>query len=157
MELQRLTDIHLHSHLDFEMGSNGNIVYIYVFSIIALLVLVIAMINYVNLTTARASVRIKEIGIRKVIGSDKKQLMTLFFSESLLLASLATIAGLLLVRILLPYFNNLSGKTLSVWQFGTSVSLLVFTAFAVITGLLSGIYPVSYTHLDVYKRQPWSR
>ena len=110
MELQRLTDIHLHSHLDFEMGSNGNIVYIYVFSIIALLVLFIAMINYVNLTTARASVRIKEIGIRKVIGSDKKQLMALFFSESLLLASLATVAGLLLVNILLPYFNNLSGK-----------------------------------------------
>ncbi len=141
MELQRLTDIHLHSHLDFEMGSNGNIVYFYVFCVIALLVLFIAMINYVNLTTARASVRIKEIGIRKVIGSGKKQLMALFFSESLLQASLATVAGLLLVNILLPYFNNLSGKTLSVWQFGTPVSLLVFTAFAVITGLLSGTYP----------------
>jgi putative ABC transport system permease protein len=141
MELQRLTDIHLHSHLDFEMGSNGNIVYIYVFSIIALLVLLIAMINYVNLTTARASVRIKEIGIRKVIGSDRQQLMALFFSESLLLASLATVAGLLLVKILLPYFNNLSGKTLSVSPFGTPVSLLLFTAFAVVTGFLSGTYP----------------
>ena len=141
MELQRLTDIHLHSHLDFEMGSNGNIVYIYVFTLIALLVLFIALINYVNLTTARASVRIKEIGIRKVIGSKKRQLMALFFSESLLLASLATVAGLLLVRILLPYFNNLSGKTLSVWQFGTPVSLLLFTTFAVVTGFLSGIYP----------------
>ena len=141
IELQRLTDIHLRSHLDFEMGSNGNIVYLYVFGVIALLVLFIAAINYVNLTTARASVRIKEIGIRKVIGSDKKQLMALFFSESLLLATLATITGLVLVRLLLPYFNNLSGKTLSVWQFGTPVSLLVFTAFAVITGFFSGLYP----------------
>jgi putative ABC transport system permease protein len=141
MELQRLTDIHLRSHLDFEMSSNGNIVYLYVFSIIALLVLFIAMINYVNLTTARASVRIKEIGIRKVIGSGTNQLMALFFSESLLLASIATITGLLLVRILLPYFNNLSGKTLSVWQFGTPISFLLFVGFAVITGFLSGLYP----------------
>ncbi len=139
--LQRLTDIHLRSHLDFEMSDNGNIVYLYVFSIIALLVLVIAVINYVNLTTARASVRIKEIGIRKVIGSDKRQLLGLFYSESLLQASLATIAGLLLVRILLPYFNILSGKSLSVWQLGAPVSLVLFIAFAVLIGLLSGTYP----------------
>jgi putative ABC transport system permease protein len=141
MELQRLTDIHLRSHLDFEMGSNGNIVYIYVFSIVALLILVIAVINYVNLTTARSSVRIKEIGIRKVVGSNRMQLMALFFSESLLLAALATITGLLLVNILLPYFNNLSGKTLSLWRFGWPLSLLLFSAFALVTGILSGIYP----------------
>jgi putative ABC transport system permease protein len=141
MELQRLTDIHLYSHLDFEMGSNGNIVYIYVFSIVALLILLIAVINYVNLTTARSSVRIKEIGIRKVVGSSRMQLMALFFSESLLLAALATITGLLPVNILLPWFNSLSGKTLSLWQFGWPLSLLLFSAFALVTGILSGIYP----------------
>ncbi|MGZ3873969.1 MAG: ABC transporter permease, partial [Mucilaginibacter sp.] len=71
MELQPLTSIHLHSNLDYEMGNNGNIAYIYVFSIVGLLILAIAIINYVNLTTARSSVRIKEIGIRKVIGSGR--------------------------------------------------------------------------------------
>lgn len=141
LELQRLTDIHLRSHLDFEMSATGNIVYFYVFSIIALLVLIMAVINYVNLTTARASIRIKEIGIRKVIGSDKQQLMALFYSESLLLATLATIAGLVLVRFLLPYFNILSGKSLTVWQWGTPLSLLLFMAFAIVIGLLSGTYP----------------
>ena len=141
LQLQRLTDIHLRSHLDFEMSAGGNIIYFYVFIIIALLVLIMAVINYVNLTTARASIRIKEIGIRKVMGSGKGQLMGLFYSESLLLASLATIAGLFLVRLLLPYFNILSGKSLTVWQWGTPVSLAVFVSFAVFVGLLSGTYP----------------
>ncbi|HEY4194968.1 MAG TPA: ABC transporter permease, partial [Mucilaginibacter sp.] len=118
MELQPLTSIHLHSHLDYEMGNNGNITYVYVFSIVALLILSIAVINYVNLTTARSSVRIKEIGIRKVIGSGRKQLMLMFFTESILLAILATAIALVLIQAALPYFNHLSGKTLTIWQFG---------------------------------------
>ncbi|MGZ3873408.1 MAG: FtsX-like permease family protein, partial [Mucilaginibacter sp.] len=120
------------------------IAYIYVFSIVGLLILAIAIINYVNLTTARSSVRIKEIGIRKVIGSGRDQLLYMFFSESVLLAVLATIAGMLLIQAALPYFNQLSGKSLNIWYFGTVRSLLIFAAFAFITGIVSGIYPALF-------------
>ncbi|HEY8929208.1 MAG TPA: ABC transporter permease [Mucilaginibacter sp.] len=144
MELQPLTSIHLHSNLDYEMGNNGNIAYIYVFSIVGLLILAIAVINYVNLTTARSSVRIKEIGIRKVIGSGRSQLLYMFFSESILLAVLATIGGMVLSQAFIPYFNHLSGKSLNIWYFGMSKSLVIFTLFALVTGTISGIYPALF-------------
>jgi putative ABC transport system permease protein len=144
LELQPLTSIHLHSNLQFEMGNNGSIAYVYVFSIIAVLILSIAVINYVNLTTARSVVRIKEIGIRKVIGSGRKQLMLMFFSESVLFTILATTIGVVFVQFALPYFNHLSGKSLDIWQFGIARSLFLFTGFAVIAGLVSGIYPALF-------------
>lgn len=144
MELQPLTSIHLHSNLQFEMGNNGSITYIYVFSIVALLILSIAVINYVNLTTARSVVRIREIGIRKVIGSGRKQLIMMFFSESVLFTVLATAIGIVLVQFVLPYFNHLSGKSLDIWQLGVAESLFVFAGFAVIAGLISGIYPALF-------------
>ncbi|ASU36240.1 ABC transporter permease [Mucilaginibacter xinganensis] len=144
MELQPLTSIHLHSNLDYEMGNNGNITYMYIFGIVGLLILVIAIINYVNLTTARSSVRVKEIGIRKVIGSGKAQLLYMFFFESILLAILATLAGMVLIQAALPYFNLLSGKSLNIWYFGVSKSLLIFAFFALVTGVVSGIYPALF-------------
>ena len=144
MELQPLTSIHLHSHLDYEMGNNGNITYVYVFSIVGLLILSIAVINYFNLTTARSSVRLREIGIRKVIGSGRKQLMLMFFSESVLFTVFATTIALVLIQAILPYFNHLSGKTLDIWHFGLAKSLLLFAGFAVLAGLISGIYPALF-------------
>jgi putative ABC transport system permease protein len=144
MELQPLTSIHLHSKLDYEMGNNGNIAYIYIFCIVGLLILAIAVINYINLTTARSSVRIKEIGIRKVIGSGRAQLVYMFFSESVLLAVLSTILGMVLIQAMLPYFNHLSGKSLNVWYFGVSKSLIIFAVFAFATGIISGIYPALF-------------
>lgn len=144
MELQPLTSIHLHSHMQFEFGDNGNIRYVYIFGIVALLVLSIAVINYINLTTARASTRVKEIGIRKVIGSDRKQLLYLFFSESLLCCMLATALALLLVKAALPYFNQLSGKSLDLTYFGRWKSVLLFGGSALGLGLLSGIYPALF-------------
>ncbi|MBS1520318.1 MAG: ABC transporter permease [Bacteroidetes bacterium] len=144
MELQPLTSIHLHSNLQFEIGSNGSITYVYVFSIVALLILSIAVINYVNLTTARSVVRIKEIGIRKVIGSGRRQLMLMFFSESILFTALATAIGMVLVQFVLPYFNHLSGKSLDLWQLGVAKSLFLFASFAIISGLISGIYPALF-------------
>jgi putative ABC transport system permease protein len=144
MELQPLTTIHLHSNLQFEMGNNSNITYVYVFSIVALLILSIAVINYVNLTTARSAVRIKEIGIRKVIGSGRKQLMYMFFSESVLFTLLATSIALVLIQASLPYFNYLSGKSLDIWHFGIIKSILLFGGFALISGLISGIYPALF-------------
>jgi putative ABC transport system permease protein len=144
MELQPLTSIHLHSNLDYEMGNGGNVAYIYVFGIVGLLILIIAIINYINLTTARSSVRIKEIGIRKVIGSGRTQLLYMFFSESILLAVLATLFGMVLIQAVLPYFNQLSGKALNVWYFGITKSIIIFALFALVTGIISGIYPALF-------------
>jgi putative ABC transport system permease protein len=144
MELQPLTDIHLRSNLSYELGSNGNITYVYVFSITALLILIIAVINYVNLTTARSSIRIKEIGVRKVIGSDRKQLMTMFFAESVLLTFIATILAGVIIQFALPYFNQLSGKSLILLQFGMAKTAIIFCGFSLFTGILSGIYPALF-------------
>ncbi|QEC79832.1 ABC transporter permease [Mucilaginibacter ginsenosidivorax] len=144
LELLPLTAIHLHSSLDYQMGNNGNVAYLYVFGIVGLLILSIAVINYVNLTTARSSVRIKEIGTRKVIGSGRLQLLYMFFTESILLAVLATIAGMVLIQAALPYVNMLSGKSLQLWYFGVTKSLVVFALFAVVTGVVSGIYPALF-------------
>jgi len=144
LELQPLTDIHLHSNLGYEFGANGNITYVYVFSITALLILIIAIINYVNLTTARSSIRIKEVGVRKVIGSGRQQLMVLFFVECIVLTFIATIIALALIYFALPYFNNLSGKTLLLLQFGAVKTISVFAVFALFTGILCGIYPALF-------------
>jgi putative ABC transport system permease protein len=144
MELQPLTSIHLNSNLDYELGSNGNITYVYVFGVVALLILAIAVINYVNLTTARSSIRIKEIGVRKVIGSSKKQLIMMFFAESVLFTLIAALIASVMVQFLLPYFNQLSGKNLILLQFGLSKTVTIFILFAFATGILSGIYPALF-------------
>ncbi|WP_208394765.1 ABC transporter permease [Mucilaginibacter gilvus] len=144
LELQPLTSIHLHSNLGYEAGSNGNITYVYVFSITALLILVIAVINYVNLATARSSIRIKEIGVRKVIGSDRSQLIIMFFAESVLLTFIATVIAAVIIQFSLPFFNQLSGKTLVLMQFGTVQTVAIFLGFSLFTGLFSGIYPAMF-------------
>ncbi|QTE38287.1 ABC transporter permease [Mucilaginibacter gossypii] len=144
MELQPLTSIHLNSNLDYELGSNGNITYVYVFSIVALLILAIAVINYVNLTTARSSIRIREIGVRKIIGSSKKQLIIMFFAESVLFTLIAAVIASVMVQFLSPYFNMLSGKNLILLQFGFSKTVILFGLFAFATGILSGLYPALF-------------
>ncbi len=144
MELQPLKDIHLHSDLGYEMSPNGNVTYVYVFSMAGLLILLIAVINYVNLTTARSSARVKEIGVRKVIGSGRKTLMIMFFAESVLLVLFATAIAAVIIQMALPSFNVIAGKTLSVQQFGILNSCIVALLFALVTGILSGVYPAVF-------------
>jgi len=144
MHLQPLTSIHLHSDLQYEMGSNGSIKYVYIFSIIALLVLIIAVINYVNLSTASSSVRVKEIGVRKVVGSGKKQLISMFLTESVLLTLVASLFAVAITDVLLPYFNLLTGKSLSMWQFGVTTTISILVTFSLLTGVLSGLYPAFF-------------
>lgn len=141
MELQPVPSIHLHSNLQYELSPNGDIRYVYIFSLVGLLVLVIAVINYVNLSTARSSTRVKEIGVRKVIGSGRKQLIVLYLAESLLFTGLAAIAAGVLSGLLLPLFNQLSGKNLNLWQFGIAPTLSVLLVFTIFTGLAGGAYP----------------
>lgn len=143
-ELQPLTAIHLHSRLDYEISRNGDINYIWIFSIVALLILGIAVINYINLATARSSVRIKEIGIRRVVGSGRGQLILLFLAESVSYTFLAAAIALGLAGLLLPLFNILAGKTLSLWQFGMLPTLFLLVVFALLTGLTGGIYPALF-------------
>ena len=99
--LQPLTDIHLHSHYLDESEPNSDIMYVYVFSFIALLILLIACINFTNLSTARSSNRSKEIGIRKTLGSNRQQLIKQFLSESIIMALIAVVISLILMRWLL--------------------------------------------------------
>jgi putative ABC transport system permease protein len=144
IQLQPLTSIHLHSDLDYELSNNGSISRVYMFVVIGLLVLLIALINYMNLSTARAAIRVKEIGIRKVIGSGKKHLIALFISESLLITFIAAAIGFFLVSLSLPYFNDLAGKSLSLWRFGKITTMGAILIFTVLTGMLSGSYPALF-------------
>jgi len=144
MLLQPITSIHLHSNMEYEIGRNGDIRYVYLFSAVALLVLIIAVINYINLATARSSIRVKEIGVRKVIGSGRKQLVWMFLSESVLFTLISATVAITLAGILMPLFNQVSGKSLSVWQFGTVPTLGGLLAFSLLTGLAGGIYPALF-------------
>jgi putative ABC transport system permease protein len=144
MDLQPLTSIHLHSDLDYEMGRNGDIRYIWLFSAVALLVLGIAVINYINLATARSSIRMKEIGVRKVIGSGRSQLVSLFLTESVLFTFIAATIALVLMGLLMPMFNELAGKDLTIWQFGKTRTLATLAVFSFLIGLAGGFYPALF-------------
>ncbi|HVV05406.1 MAG TPA: ABC transporter permease [Puia sp.] len=146
MWLQPLPSIHLHSSdLSYDIGrNNSDIRYIWLFSAIAVLILVIAVINYINLSTARSSIRVKEVGVRKVIGSGRRQLISLFLAESVLFTLIAAAISIGLAGVLIPFFNQLSGKSLTLWQFGKLPTLTVLFAFTLLTGLTGGIYPALF-------------
>ena len=142
--LQPLKDIHLHSDLNLEAESGGDITYVYIFSAIALFMLIIACINFMNLSTAGASKRGREVGIRKVLGSLKGQLIRQFLVESILLTIIALVLSLLLVYWVLPFFNNLSGKSLAL-NFSDNAWLIpVLLIFGLLTGILAGTYPAFF-------------
>ncbi|MCF0073345.1 ABC transporter permease [Dyadobacter sp. CY261] len=141
---QPLTDIHLQSNLENELEANGNVKYIYIFTAIAAFILLIACINFMNLSTAGSAGRAKEVGVRKVMGSVRQQLMAQFLIESILLTILALVVAFGLVVLLLPGFNDLAGK-----QFGLKSILsarMVAYAFAgcLMVGLLAGSYPAFF-------------
>ncbi|MFQ5632673.1 MAG: ABC transporter permease, partial [bacterium] len=125
--LQPLTEIHLHSAGKYtaDIGGHGDILYVRIFSIIALIVLLIACINFMNLATARSERRAREVGLRKVIGARRPQLIRQFFGEAIFLSVIAFFAALLFTELLLPVFNDLSGKTLALGQ----LEIPVFLAF----------------------------
>jgi putative ABC transport system permease protein len=139
--LQGLTDIHLYSHIDFELGENGNIVYVRVFSIIAIFILIIASINFINLKTARASKRAREVGLRKVTGSHRSQLMWQFLCESIVQGYLALAFALGILFLVLPAFCNLVAKPLKFSLLFRPETFLLILGVTSLVGLLSGIYP----------------
>jgi putative ABC transport system permease protein len=144
LTLQKLTDIHLRSHLDDEIEENGDINRVYIFSAIALFILLIACINYMNLSTARSALRAREIGIRKVIGAQRKEIIMQFLSESIFITLVALVMALALTWVLLPSLSSLSGQHLTVgllmhWQI-----ILALFALPFVIGLISGIYPALF-------------
>jgi putative ABC transport system permease protein len=158
--LMPLTDIHLHSDRSAEMGVNGDIQYVYIFSAVALFVLLLACINFMNLSTARSAGRAKEVGIRKVLGTEKKSLMGQFLTESTLMALISLLIAIGLVWLFLPYFNNLSGKQLIIIDLLQPQYLIILLLLPFIIGLLSGIYPAfflsSFNPITVLKGKPSS-
>jgi putative ABC transport system permease protein len=140
--LQPLTAIHLHGDSSTELEPGGDVKYVYIFGAIAIFMLLIASINFINLSTAGASKRAKEIGIRKVMGSGKFDLVKQFLFESLLVTFIALLIAAVMVQLALPVFNELSGKNL---QFGFSIKPLTFLfALGLLVGLLAGIYPAFF-------------
>lgn len=139
--LQNIRDIHLKSHLMWELESNGNIEYIYIMVAAAFLILTIAGINFMNLTTAKSTERAKEIGVRRTLGALKNQLSFQFIGEALLVVFFAMLLAGLSTEVLLPYFNLLSGKDLEVDLIHNPVIVLSILGIGLLTGLISGLYP----------------
>ncbi|MEP6596936.1 MAG: ABC transporter permease, partial [Ginsengibacter sp.] len=141
LKLQPLLDIHLRSNLNSEINPNGDITYIYIFCAAAFLILLIACINFINLSTAKSVSRAKEIGLRKVIGANRFQLVLQFLGESFLFTTIATGLSIALIQFTLPYFNSFTGRSLSLFNFSNYNVLILFSGIIISVGLIAGIYP----------------
>ncbi|MFP4025315.1 MAG: ABC transporter permease [Thiohalospira sp.] len=141
---QKLNDIYLKSHFAYDFTIRGDINNVITFSAIAFLVLLIACINFMNLTTARSGNRAKEIGLRKVVGAKRRHIITQFFSESVFMSLLSFVIAIVLVILLIPKFNVLSGKELSIGVLTDPFIISLLIGVAVITGLIAGSYPSLY-------------
>lgn len=139
--LQPLTDIHLHSNLNYELEPNGDIRYIYVFSVIAFIIILIACINFMNLSTARYTLRTREVGLRKMLGAPRSNLIWQFLNESTLFNIIALPCALFLVYLSLPLFNKISDKILNFNLTENIFILLSITGMVIFMGLISGSYP----------------
>ncbi len=144
MYLQPLTDIHLTSRLDFEIGPNGDIAYVYIFSTIALFILLIAYINFMNLTTARSGQRAREVGLRKVMGAARSQLVQQFLSESTLLVFLSLLVALPMIYLGLPILNTFAAKSLAFSPVSDPVLFLGLIGIVFVVGGASGLYPAFF-------------
>ena len=142
--LQRLIDIHLRSHLKWELEPPGNIAYVYLFSAAALLILLIACINFMNLATARSTERAREVGMRKALGATKQQLIVQFLSESILLSTVAILFAVALTEMTLPFFNEFAGTSLSLLGEDSLLLVVVLVGIALFTGVVAGSYPAFF-------------
>jgi putative ABC transport system permease protein len=153
--LEPLKDIHLYGATQYNLEPSGSPSTVYIFIVVALLILVIAIINYVNLATARAAGRAKEVGVKKVSGANNTSLVLQFLAESIFIAVIAGILAVLLVHILTPAFNTLTGKQLSAGLFYSPAGILYLLSLIILVGIASGFYPAfilaSFNPVDVLK------
>jgi putative ABC transport system permease protein len=150
-----LTDIHLHSNKIGELGPNGSAQFVYIFSVIALFILVIACVNFMNLSTARSANRAKEVGVRKVLGSLQKNLVGQFLTESTLITLFSLLIALGIAWLMLPYFNDIAGKEMYIRSFFQPSILLAVLLLVPLVSLLAGAYPAfflsAFQPIDVLK------
>lgn len=139
-----LTDIHLHSNLDSEIEPNGNIDYVYIYLAVALFILMIACINFMNLSTARSSLRSMEVGLRKVMGAERSSLVKQFLGESFIMAFIALVIAVILVFVFLPIFANFTEKELSFNLFKNPEYIIGLLGLVLFVGLISGSYPALF-------------
>lgn len=139
-----LRDIHLYSKRSQEISPSGSIEYIYIFSAVAFFILIIACINFMNLTTARSANRAREVGIRKVLGTDRKSLVYQFLTESIVMAFIAVILAVLIVYYTLPYFNTLAGKELDPSKFSSITIISLIVLLSILIGGAAGMYPAFF-------------
>ncbi|HTI09790.1 MAG TPA: ABC transporter permease [Puia sp.] len=139
-----LTSIHLHSNKVAEMGANGSIQYVYIFSAIAIFILLIACVNFMNLSTARSSNRAKEVGVRKVLGSLRGHLITQFMAESILISFISMLLALGIAWLLLPTFNQMAAKEMGLGLLSHPWMIPGLLALVVLVGLLAGSYPAFF-------------
>jgi len=144
MMIQPLLDIHLQSHLDGEIVPNGDIQYVYLFAVIAAFILLIACINFMNLSTARSANRAKEVGVRKAIGAVRRKLVSQFLTESMLYSFFSTFVALSIISVVIEPFNTLAGKNMSLTLLLKPVVIGGIAIFALVVGLLAGSYPALY-------------
>lgn len=142
--LQQIEDIHLHSHLDYEIETNGNYSHIVILATIAVFMLLIAAINFMNLSTATAAGRARETGIKKVLGSQPYQLVLQFLAESVVMAFLAMILSLIIIDLLLPVFNNFTGRELTMSTVFSPEGIGLLVLLLLITGIGAGLYPAVF-------------
>ncbi|MGB5990140.1 MAG: FtsX-like permease family protein [Marinifilaceae bacterium] len=142
--LMPMRDIHLHSHSIAEFEENGNSTYVNMFIIIAIFILLIACINFSNLSTAKASTRAREIGIKKALGSDRKRIMYQFFIESIIISLIAFIFALVILEVSLPIVNKIIGLNIQVDIYSDLGLLFIFIGIAILTGLIAGSYSAIY-------------
>jgi putative ABC transport system permease protein len=153
--LQPITEIHLNSDLKGEFEANGNQTYIVILSVISVIILLIACINFMNLSTAKSSIRAKEVGVRKIVGSSRKEIMQQFLSESILMSFLSLALGLAAIHILLPAYRNFVGRNLSLPCLDNAAVIPSLLVLGLVVGLISGSYPAfflsSFTPISVFR------
>ena len=139
--LQPIQDIHLHSKLEKEMYANSDITYVYIFSIAAIFILLIAAVNFINISTAQAFNRMKEIGLRKVVGGTKSQLVWQFLGESFLITAIATVFAVILFKSVIPFYNNITSKEIHFENTITPYNVGIILILIIVIGMLAGFYP----------------
>ena len=139
-----LTKIHLYSDRSYEFSPGGNIQYVYIFSAVALFILLIACINFMNLTTARSANRAREVGIRKVLGTERRELIFQFLMESTLMALISLFLGLVMAALVLPVFNDVAAKSMPFSGLFSSRILPILIILPIVVGILAGSYPAFF-------------
>ncbi len=142
--LMPVTDIHLYSDRYPELGINSDVQYVWIFSFVALFVLLLACVNFMNLSTARSASRAKEVGIRKVLGTEKKSLIAQFLTESTVMVFIGLVLAIGLAGLFIGYFNSISGKTLSFADLLRPGYLALLLLLAIVVGALAGLYPAFF-------------